>query len=319
MVACIICGHKTGLTLSLSSADIQAKLAALYAESIDSIPPIPSYEIRRCPACTVEFSWPMTPGDDHFYSWIVHHNNYYPSERWGWSLIRNMLAQEAATKIDGALVLVDVGCGSGAFLNYVKGIRNLRAIGLDMTQSSVDFCRSVGLEAYCSDILRASSVLPDDVAFLTAFHCLEHVPDPVSFLEAAKSLLKGKGRILITTPYSPMSFEATWHDPLNYPPHHLTRWNMKSYQALAKRVSMTAQIIPGPSVSVMRGTLRALLLHAHQTPFLQVGKLRKAFSLAVYCLINPLVVLRELRAQAARPELDGRPPPDEVMVIFSLG
>ena len=65
--------------------------------------------------------------------------------------------------------------------------------------------------------------------FVASFHCLEHVPDPRGFVAAMLAALKPGGSLLLSTPYSPMSVENHWFDPLNHPPHHMSRWNDSAY------------------------------------------------------------------------------------------
>ena len=68
---------------------------------------------------------------------------------------------------------------------------------------------------------------------VTSFHCLEHVPQPVAFVRALLKTMAPGGRVFVSTPYSPMSFESDWFDIMNHPPHHMTRWNLNAYQRLA--------------------------------------------------------------------------------------
>jgi SAM-dependent methyltransferase len=68
---------------------------------------------------------------------------------------------------------------------------------------------------------------------VTAFHCLEHVKDPVNFVRELLRVTAPVGKLFLSTPYSPMSFEMEWFDILNHPPHHMTRWTVAAYRRLA--------------------------------------------------------------------------------------
>lgn len=299
----------------LSHKFIRDQLAYLYDEPLETIPTVASYEIRECIACGLQFSNPMLPGDNAFYEWIVKHHNYYPLQRWGWREIRDD-AEQAANGAPQPLVVVDVGCGAGHFVAFMRNSKNLRPIGIDTTQSSINLCRAASNEAYCCRIEDARSKLPEGLDLATSFHCLEHVSDPVGFMIAMRGQLKPTGRIIVTTPYSPMSFELTWHDPLNHPPHHLTRWNESAYEALGRRIGMRTEIRLGPTVSPLRRSVRTLMLHAGQTPFTTKGKLAKIASLGRYCLEHPFLTAKVFITQFTRKRLDGKAAPDEIMVIF---
>lgn len=313
-ITCPVCHGASTEVKRLSSEVIRTNLARLYEEPSAMQIAIPDYTTRRCNACTLEFANPMLPGDAAFYGWIVKHLAYYPSERWGWSTIRDQLQSLAAFRQNSPFMVMDVGCGGGAFLAYIGGIANLRNIGIDTTASSVAACNARGLEVYCCDIAMGRQHAPGGIDAVTSFHCLEHVPDPVGFVEEAKALLAPNGRIFISTPYSPMSFEETWFDPLNHPPHHLSRWNEKAYEALAARTGLQIRIHLGPTSSLLRRTLWSLLLVAGQAPFLPRPKVVKLALLGLYCLTHPLRVLKEFRAQATRRKVAGRVAPDEILV-----
>lgn len=315
-VTCVVCGASAVQKRVLSGDFIRNSLARLFDEPMAGIPAIRDYESYHCPSCTLEFTNPMVPGDNAFYEWAVRHHGYYPLERWGWADTKEMVMVEAASKKDGPLTIVDVGCGEGAFLSYMRDVPNVRPVGIDTTQSSIELCRQAGLEAYPCDLEGAQNVLSEGADIVSAFHCLEHVSDPVAFVLACKALLKDNGRVVIATPYSPMSIEANWYDPLNHPPHHLTRWNEAAYAALAERAGMRLEIRMAPAASAAMRTFSALRLRTGQTPFVEKTKAEIIRSVVKYALLHPLSAVLEFRAQISRPRVADRTAPDEVMAIL---
>ncbi|MGY1769926.1 methyltransferase domain-containing protein [Blastococcus sp. SYSU D00813] len=76
---------------------------------------------------------------------------------------------------DGATVL-DVGCGSGEFLAYLKRERpGVEAVGADFSDASVDMVRKRGLEAFRLDLSHED--VPGTFDYITCFETLEHIPD----------------------------------------------------------------------------------------------------------------------------------------------
>jgi 2-polyprenyl-3-methyl-5-hydroxy-6-metoxy-1,4-benzoquinol methylase len=209
------------------------------------------YKIRKCNNCSLEFADPMMAGSDHFYEWITAQSKYYPSFRQEYNIVHSLVT---ATNGHGPRKLIDIGCGSGDFLEMFKGNKNVTAFGMDTTESSVRICREKGLQVECcylEDVVeRKDSLASFD--FVTAFHVLEHVPHPLQFVSEMKTILKPDGNIFLSTPYSPMSFETDWFDPLNHPPHHMTRWNEKAYRKLAEILKMKIEFFYPETVSLIR-------------------------------------------------------------------
>jgi SAM-dependent methyltransferase len=87
--------------------------------------------------------------------------------------------------------VLDYGCGLGHNIALLKD-----AIGYDISQFAVEFCRARGLHA--TDSL---SDIPDgkmDVAL--ASHVLEHHPEPLSMLRDIKQKLKPAGTLILAVP-----------------------------------------------------------------------------------------------------------------------
>jgi len=98
--------------------------------------------------------------------------------------------------------IVDVGCGRGEWLGYVR--QNGRdAIGIDMNRVMVDACLAQGLNVRCTDALTYLRSLPTgSVAAVTGFHIIEHLPFDYLFAlvqESYRVLVEG-GSVLFETP-----------------------------------------------------------------------------------------------------------------------
>jgi SAM-dependent methyltransferase len=97
-------------------------------------------------------------------------------------------------------VVLDVGCGGGLFLQMLaeRGVK--RVAGLDF---SLDAARAAWtrarVPAICATLSRPP-LAPSSCAVVTMFHVLEHLYDPGSYLDAAHTLLKPDGRLIIQVP-----------------------------------------------------------------------------------------------------------------------
>lgn len=103
-----------------------------------------------------------------------------------------------ATEIENPLVL-DVGCGGGLLLHFVKKA-GYRVAGLDVSREAAGIAWQVnGVPAFCGS-LPAAPVREGSCAVVTMFHVLEHVYEPLEYLEAAGRLLAPGGRLVVQVP-----------------------------------------------------------------------------------------------------------------------
>jgi len=256
-INCPVCGQKGICVRELPAGFLRQELGKYFAEIPPSSLDIGSYRIRRCSECLLEYADPMIPGTPAYYEWIARHEGYYPDGRWDHDMVRSLISQGAQGSI------LDVGCGSGSFLAQIAECPGMRPVGLDLNARAVSDCRSKGLTAHCEtldafgDRIREKGERFDHIV---SFHCLEHVQNPVEFVRLMAFLLRSKGRIYLSTPYSPMSFEYNWFDAQNHPPHHLTRWNLTAFASLANQLGMSMEYVMPKAASVPSRLLCSLKL-----------------------------------------------------------
>jgi len=95
-------------------------------------------------------------------------------------------------------IIADVGCGAGSFLDILKGLAS-KTIAVEPTKSFHHELRGKGhvTYSYCEDAIKEWAGTVDIVV---SFAVLEHVENPIAFLNEVKSLLKPDGFLLISTP-----------------------------------------------------------------------------------------------------------------------
>jgi SAM-dependent methyltransferase len=212
------------------------------------------YSLWECSETGLQFAWPMLPGNACFYKWASGFASYYPGIRWEYGEVRRLLESEK-TAAGKNFNLLDAGCGGGDFLQSLNSISNENKFALDLNAPAIEKCRQKGFQAFCGTVdsaLAAGFLKAGEFPVVTAFHCLEHVDDPVNFVRSLVKLAAPVGRVFISTPYSPMSFEDDWFDILNHPPHHLTRWNLRAYQRLAETAGAKMRCFVPPSSALKR-------------------------------------------------------------------
>ena len=95
--------------------------------------------------------------------------------------------------------VLDVGCGGGLFLK-VLAEQGREVVGLDFSLGAAAAAwRQNGVPAICATLSRPP-LPPASCAAITMFHVLEHLYDPVGYLEAARGLLRPEGRLIVQVP-----------------------------------------------------------------------------------------------------------------------
>jgi SAM-dependent methyltransferase len=132
--------------------------------------------------------------------------------------------------------LLDVGCGDGRFLRYVKE-QGFEVWGIDFDKKSVENARrNLGIDTVFAMSLEEfyehakEKNLKFDV--ITFFEVLEHQDKPREFLEMVKGLLKEGGYIAGSVPdRERLLVEEFWkHFHGDHPPHHFLRFSKSSLE-----------------------------------------------------------------------------------------
>ena len=250
------------------------------------------YTIYRCPKCLLEWADPMAPGSNPYYTWLTRHPGYYPKDRWEWQLVFQLIPKSKHT------TLLEVGCGSGKFLSYCLD-HGIKATGIDTTKESVVAAKEQKLDAINLSLEQYCKSTTKKYDYVVAFHLLEHVSNPVGLIKQMKSLLKPNGRIFLSTPYITANFQSQWFDYLNYPPHHLTRWCLNSYQHLADSLHLSIKTYM--PMSIRRTSFQRLV---SQLKLIAIGPSSASNitlpSLLKFALAHPQVIAKEILLEVAR-------------------
>ena len=130
-------------------------------------------------------------------------------------------------------LLLDVGCGGGLLLRLLQE-RGVRVAGLETSQAAASAAwKHNGVRVICGD-LDSAPLAPGSCAVLTMFHVVEHLPDPVSYLNAARELLADAGRLVVQVPNASswqfQLFGASWNGV--DVPRHLIDYRQRDLERL---------------------------------------------------------------------------------------
>ncbi len=95
-------------------------------------------------------------------------------------------------------LVLDVGCGGGLFLRMLAG-DGLPVVGLDFSLDAAVLAWRNGVPAVCGSLSHAPFPAGACSA-VTMFHVLEHLYNPLAYLESARELLRENGRLIVQVP-----------------------------------------------------------------------------------------------------------------------
>lgn len=93
---------------------------------------------------------------------------------------------------------LDIGCSVGAIVEAANNM-DWHGVGVDVSQTAVDFCRSRGLDCHVIDGLKLPFA-DDTFDVVTSWHVIEHVLDVARTLQEWYRVLKPGGVMVLETP-----------------------------------------------------------------------------------------------------------------------
>lgn len=138
--------------------------------------------------------------------------------------------------------VLDVGSGLG-YLTFALRRAGYDAHGLDISNSAVVRSRgNYGPFYYHGDVVDFSQKREASYDVVVLSEVIEHVPEPMQFLESARRLLAPGGVLIITTP------NKSYHEPTvlwetDPPPVHLWWFSEDTLKIIAKKINMKMELI----------------------------------------------------------------------------
>jgi SAM-dependent methyltransferase len=162
-----------------------------------------SFQMVRCPSCQFIYLNPRPTNEAlfHFYQ------DYLPEEASSiesWQKMMQPVFKRAVhllQKYKGKGRLLDVGAGFGFFLSEMKS-RGWEVVGVEISQKAIEYARDV-LEVIIQRGPLGTIGFPGNhFDVVTAFYVIEHLPDPMAFLEECHRVLKPGGLLMLRYPHT---------------------------------------------------------------------------------------------------------------------
>jgi len=191
------------------------------------------WSLYQCSKCQVQFWVPFkNPGVKHYERKYIVRDIMKPQFLYGYHK-HFLKIQKNFPK--GARVL-DLGCATGDLIAELKD-RGCEVWGVDLDKNAVNFAKKyLKLENVyamsCDEFFKLPNLPKFDLIIF--FELLEHLDNPLEFIQNIKKILKEDGTIVMSTPSRERILANLWQS--DFPPHHLTRWNENAIFNLFEKI-----------------------------------------------------------------------------------
>lgn len=200
-----------------------------------------SFAIMKCTNCELLVTSPRPDKNSigSYYQsedYISHTNQANSPINWIYKLARNYTLRQKfnlISKVASKQSVLDYGCGTGHFLNYVQKHKSWKTVGVEPDELARTNARS----EHDLDVVESLSDLTDKkYGVITLWHVLEHVHDLTETIETLKNHLFKDGSLIVAVPnYESLDqkiYEKYWaaYDV----PRHLYHFNQLTVKELMK-------------------------------------------------------------------------------------
>ena len=192
------------------------------------------WSLYQCLKCQAQFWLPFeNPGPVHYERSYIVRESTGPQFLYGYHKKFLKLVKDIPV---GSKIL-DIGFGTGDLLAELAK-RGYDVWGMDIDKNGVEFAQNYfelkNLYALSDkDFFNLPNLPKFDM--ITFFELIEHLDNPLEFIQRVKNLLKEEGLMILSTP----SRERMLVNSLSsdFPPHHLSRWSEESIAKLFAKIN----------------------------------------------------------------------------------
>lgn len=213
---------------------------------------VESIGLWRCRESQLQFYSPAPVGSEQLYEFLARREWYYAPDKWEFTRAAEFLKAQACGSI------LEVGCGSGAFLKVARQM-GLSAEGIDLNSAAIAQAQAGGLDASTNTMEEVVST-GKRYAAACAFQVLEHVARPAEFIAELVELVEPGGYVIFCTPDGD-GWLGRRLQPLDMPPHHVTRWGRAAFAYLPQVFPLdVVSLVPEPLAARHYGAWAAALV-----------------------------------------------------------
>lgn len=183
---------------------------------------------KLCPECGLGYFDPPITGDTAFYEAMEQTPGYYIDEKAEYHIAKRYI--EAGNKV------LEVGSGKGVFAEFIPGTDYT---GLEFSPKAILLANEKGVKLVNQTVEDHATNQKSSYDVVCSFQVLEHVAQPYSFIKGAVDCLKPGGYLIIAVPNDRSFFRYAVNNPLNLPPHHISRWQQAPLDFIARHFDLS--------------------------------------------------------------------------------
>jgi 2-polyprenyl-3-methyl-5-hydroxy-6-metoxy-1,4-benzoquinol methylase len=188
----------------------------------------------RCSDTGLEFYFPPeAAGTGQLYESLQKFDWYYMPHKWE--------HDAAASDIQSGDEVLEVGCGEGEFVEWLREKKKADAQGIELNEGAVAAAQKQSRPVRKEDLFDLAGKHPESYDVVCSFQVLEHILEVRSFIQASLDVLRPGGKLIFGVPNSGGFMGKADNDLLNQPPHHMTRWTAEVFRALPTLFPMKLQ------------------------------------------------------------------------------
>lgn len=248
------------------------------------------FDFFRCQKCDLLFVHPVYDaheiydesyfnGGTHGFGFSNYETDKLASSNYLFKLLR-WARQEITTPKPR---LLDVGAANGFFLTICAG-EGVEAEGIEISREAVEWAKKLGRKVTCSTVEDFKT--DNKYEIVSALDVLEHISQPVQFIQTVRGLLTERGIFLINVPnegsISAKLSRKKWHALL--PPEHWFYFNKKSLRQILESNGFEVINMKSISKSFSLSYIFLTVVNSPQIPQI----LRKLFSSAKFIFKSPI-------------------------------
>lgn len=234
---CLLCGSsQIAVHHSLNAEDIfkcWAQAGHHFGSSV--VQPLldeGSIRLYECLGCGFQFFNPELAGGAEFYEQLhADGGGYYAPNR-----PENERNVRFAVQ-KGFRNILDVGCGPGFALDAAKQA-GLETYGIELSRTAAAEASKRGHTIFPVLLEKIEPAWEGKFDLISLNQVLEHVPDPLGLIRQCIRFLSPRGVIAIAVPGAAGVLRFSPWMPANWPPHHLSRWSLKTFDTLAQQTGL---------------------------------------------------------------------------------
>jgi 2-polyprenyl-3-methyl-5-hydroxy-6-metoxy-1,4-benzoquinol methylase len=135
--------------------------------------------------------------------------------------------------------LLDVGSGPGTLLMVARRVYGYEVQGVEPAKIAADAANGYEVPTYCGTVQDYAKTHSEKFDAITSFEVLEHVAEPLDFLQTIRTLLKKDGLLILSTPNLDDPYCLRQRIPPAMPPIHINFFSRRSLKPLLERAGLT--------------------------------------------------------------------------------